>query len=321
METYSRESSYARLCKATNKRLGEYNMRNEYPQIISECLKEKAIDYSEFIGRSENGKFTMEVHSCPSWKTSMNKFNRHGYALYFKVFISHKIKKAQYNFILQNSTKMYRVSMLSPQYITADDNGEKGYMSEEEISEMIKILNENAYKQKYSNWVRIIKTINWDHDGDYPFKNMQYKPISEDYAMPDYTKLQKRVKPKYHKHSGFIVFSYRGIYISTVMDYCRKDFADNPYFRLYNASNPVEATAVARIYIHKAAYAKNSHGQAKFILSKFDLEELIDALNSSDDDDEKNTVWNKLLVSLENMTHRDFVGTPMPDYTKLPTRD
>jgi hypothetical protein len=169
-------------------------MQIEYPQITSKHLREYSTDYEDILnyGDPDNygSPFSMEVYSSCSWKYNKDKTP---HAIYFKVYISYRIRTYRCDFRICKSIKMYRISMLSPEYIYAKDNGEKGYMSKAEVAKMISILKKQHGNYDFNNWQYGLDCLNGNHyfdseDDD----NMMWKELPRDLPIPDYTKLPTR---------------------------------------------------------------------------------------------------------------------------------
>jgi hypothetical protein len=87
---------------------------------------------------------------------------------------------------------MYRISILSPEYVVTKDNGEKGYMSKLEVAKMISVLKKQQADYNFSNWQYGLHLLNDTHSLDGNLDNMSWKELPDDFVMPDYTKLPTR---------------------------------------------------------------------------------------------------------------------------------
>jgi hypothetical protein len=171
-------------------------MQIEFPEVISKDLEENDLIFEDPMDYHDldnyGSPFSMELYSSCSWK--YNK-DRTLYAIYFKVYISHRIRTYRADFVGCKSTKMYRVSILSPEYVVAKDNGEKGYMSKEEVAKMISVLKKQHFDYDYNNWQFGLHWLNNNHswdgtvDGD---TDIPWKELPRDLPIPDYTKLPTR---------------------------------------------------------------------------------------------------------------------------------
>lgn len=164
---------------------------HEYcPIIISEDLQEQMYGFEDPVVYKYryNGKFWIIVYSSPSWKT----YEDGKPYLYFKIYISHKKKKPNFDFdCLVKSTKMYRISMYEADYIFAKDNGIHRYLSKGELKELLAFFNQ--YPEWWNN---LIRNTNENHEIDSSpycgFAHGVWKDIPGDFPMPDYSKLPTR---------------------------------------------------------------------------------------------------------------------------------
>lgn len=297
-------------------------MESEYPEIISKDLLEMIEDVEDPIGYNRR----VAVYSSPSWK--------HGQEPYFKVFVFHKGINAESEVL--SKARMYRISMLSPKYIYASDNGEKDFLSKEELSLVLDII----YKSK--KWELIIFNMNiYCNTSDFgpidkipedlPIPNYNLLPTSE-YIEEKYASLVsielKEVSTEFEKICSILHNETCKLSMQIFTSPSWK-VNQSPYFKVfisYTANSEIvnnydfiieKDTKMYRISMTSPEYVVTEDNGEKGYMSKQEIENMIHILI-----DRKSVIWNYIVSStVESGSVNIPLDLAMPDYTKLPTRD
>jgi hypothetical protein len=159
----------------------------KYSQVLSKDLKELSLNFEDpaIFKYRYNGKFYTMIYTSSSCK-----YYEDGKPyLYFKVYISHKKKKPDFGFKCMLESRVYRISMLSPEYIIAKDDKRKRFLSKKELEEVLALIN-------YPDcWKGLISKTNNNHEIDSTEispNGIPWKPIPENLPMPDYSQLPTR---------------------------------------------------------------------------------------------------------------------------------
>lgn len=91
-----------------------------------------------------------------------------------------------------------------------------------------------------------------------------------------------------------------------------RNFAQDPYFKVYNAESEQKATKVARIYFNRPEYVYPEHkesGKKVWYFNSLERKLLNNILSDPD-------IWGQLVIALNKVTYL-LEWYSKPDYTKL----
>lgn len=149
---------------------------------------------SKILGES-NLSFEEFVYYMDGWIIT-NVINWNNPFPYFKLYIGDKNNISGATDIAdENKTPMCRISMINSNYVNAE--GETLILNKEQKEKLIEILNSIDEESDESLWKLLIENYNYFHnccDDKNVTKEMisNFKEISLDLPIPDYTKLPDR---------------------------------------------------------------------------------------------------------------------------------